>query len=147
MKLVNISENITLLEEIDKFSQEISNYYPDYNEWFQERMIPGIIDHTREIICITDEEIIGFISLKKEEKKICTIFVDKKYRRQGFGTILVDKGIEYLEEEKPLITIPISLQEEYSEIIRNHNWSITGTDGEELIVNGRNKVYSKKDMI
>ena len=147
MKLVNVSENITLLEEIEKFSKEISNYYPDYNKWFHDKMIPGIIDQTREIICLIDEEVIGFISLKKEEKKICTIFVDKKYRRQGYGTILVDKGIEYLEEDKPLLTILSSLQEEYSEIIRNHNWSITGIVGEEIIINGRNKVYSKKDMI
>ena len=59
----------------------------------------------------------------------------------------MDKEIEYLNEENPLITIPISIQEEYSGIIRNHNWNITGIEGEELIVNGRNKVYSKKDMI
>lgn len=69
MKLVNVSENITLPEGIEKFSKELLNYYPNYNKWFYDKMIPGIIDQTREIICLIDKEIIWFISLKKEKKR------------------------------------------------------------------------------
>ena len=72
MKLVNVSENITIPEEIEKVSKEISNYYPNYNKWIHNKMILEIIDQTRKKI--------WFISLKKEEKKICTIFVEKIYK-------------------------------------------------------------------
>ena len=58
---------------------------------------------------------------KKGRKKDLHNFCGKKYIRQGYETILVDKGIEYLEEDKPLLTIHSSIQEEYSKIIKSHN--------------------------
>ena len=77
------------------------------------------------------------------EKKICTFYVEKNYRRNQIGTILVEKAVEYLEETKPLITIPMNKLNEFIKIGNRFNWEITDikenlyrTTTPEVIVNG-----------
>ena len=146
MRIISTKDDLSLIEQIACYEDEIKKYYPNYKEWFQEKMIPGILQGTRTIIGIQEKNrVIGFISLKKEEeKKICTIFVDKENRGKGLGTILVEKGIEYLETDHPLLTIPVEIIHDYQELIRKYHWEITDSVEKEHIVNGPNKVYLKK---
>ena len=146
MKILTTKKDLTLLRRIKKYEDLISTYYPNYREWFQTKMLPGILQGTREIIAIEDSDgVVAFISLKKEEeRKICTLYVDKKYRKKGLGTILVKKGLEYLETPSPLLTIPADKIKMFKKMIKKYNWKITASVDNEIIVNGRNKVYLKK---
>lgn len=135
-----------LLNDILVLSMQVKNDYPDYRNWFISTQIPGIYDGTRNIIVAhIKDKIVGFVSLKKtkEEKKICTFYVEKNYRRNQIGTILVEKAVEYLEETKPLITIPMNKLNEFIKIGNRFNWEITDikenlyrTTTPEVIVNG-----------
>ena len=96
----------------------------------------------------------GFVSLKKTptEKKICTFFVEKNFRRNKIGTILVEKAVDYLEESRPLITIPMNKLNEFIRIGNYYNWQITDikenlyrTSTPEVIVNGT--LEEKKDIL
>ena len=135
-----------LLNDILVLSLLVKDDYPDYKEWYQSKQIPGIYDGTRNIIIAhIKDRIVGFVSLKKtkEEKKICTFYVEKSFRKNQIGTILVEKAIEYLEEEKPLITIPMNKLNQFIRISNKYNWEISDikenlyrTTTPEVIVNG-----------
>lgn len=135
-----------LLNEVLTLSLLVKDDYPDYKEWYQTKQVPGIYDGTRNIIIAhIKDRIVGFVSLKKtkEEKKICTFYVEKSFRKNKIGTILVEKAIEYLEEEKPLITIPMDKLYQFIKISNKYNWEISDikenlyrTTTPEVIVNG-----------
>lgn len=149
-----------LIQQALEYSLLVKNDYEDYKSWYITKQIPGIYDNTRNIIIAhIKDRIVGFVSLKKtpSEKKICTFYVEKSFRKNKIGTILVEKAINYLEEEKPLITIPMDKLQEFTKIGEKYNWEITDikenlyrTTYPEVIVNGdlgntvtTNKVISK----
>lgn len=134
-----------ILNKILILSMQVKDDYPDYRQWFQTVQIPGIYDGTRNIIVAhINDKIVGFVSLKKtDEKKICTFYVEKNYRKNKIGALLAEKAINYLEEEKPLITIPIDKLHEFIKIASKYNWEVTEikenlyrTTTPEVIVNG-----------
>lgn len=135
-----------LLNDVLVLSMTVKNDYPDYRNWYQTIQVPGIYDGTRNIIIAhIADKIVGFVSLKKtpEEKKICTFYVEKSFRRNQIRTILATKAVEYLEEEKPLITIPMDKLNEFTRIAEKYNWEISDikdnlyrTTTPEVIVNG-----------
>lgn len=135
-----------MLNDVLVLSMEVKGDYPDYKQWFLNTQVPGLYDNTRNIIIAhLNNKIVGFVSLKKtaSEKKICTFYVEKSYRRNKVGTILVEKAIEYLEEERPLITIPMDKLNEFIKIGNRFGWQITDikenlyrTTTPEVIVNG-----------
>lgn len=135
-----------LIQDILILSMKVKQDYPDYRNWFLNTQIPGLYDNTRNIIIAhINDKIVGFVSLKKtpSEKKICTFYVEKTFRRNKIGTILVEKSINYLEESRPLITIPMDKLNEFIKIGNYYNWKITDikenlyrTSTPEVIVNG-----------
>ena len=135
-----------LIQQVLILSLKVKQDYPDYKSWFLTTQVPGLYDNTRNIIIAhVKDKIVGFISLKKtkEEKKICTFYVEKNFRRNKIGTILVERAINYLEDEKPLITIPFNKLNEFTRIGEKLSWEITDirenmyrADIPEVIVNG-----------
>lgn len=138
-----------LLMDVLVLSMKVKDDYPDYRTWYQTIQIPGIYNGTRNIIIAhIKERIVGFISLKKtsEEKKICTFYVEKNFRRNKIGMLLAAKAVEYLEEDKPLITIPLDKLNEFAHIAAKYDWQISDIkenlyrlNNPEVIVNGELK--------
>ena len=135
-----------MIQEVLMLSMIVKNDYPDYKEWYTKVQVPGLYTSERNIIIAhINDRIVGFVSLKKTktEKKICTFYVEKSFRRNKIGTILVEKAIEFLEESRPLITIPMDKLNEFIRIANKYNWEITDikenlyrTSTPEVIVNG-----------
>ena len=135
-----------MIQEVLMLSMIVKNDYPDYKEWYTKVQVPVLYTNERNIIIAhINEKIVGFVSLKKTptEKKICTFYVEKSFRRNKIGTILVEKAIEFLEESRPLITIPMDKLNEFIRIANKYNWEITDikenlyrTSTPEVIVNG-----------
>lgn len=144
-----------LIFQVLKLSMQVKTEYPEYKSWFLTTQVPGIYDGTRNIIIAHIKgRIVGFVSLKKtkEERKICTFYVEKSFRKNKIGTMLVEKAIKYLETEKPLITIPLSKLNEFTKIGEKYNWEISDIkenlyrlNDPEVIVNGF--VASKEKII
>lgn len=135
-----------LINDVLILSLQVKNDYPEYKEWYQTVQVPGIYDGTRNIIIAhMGDKIVGFVSLKKisTEKKICTFYVEKNFRRNKIGALLSQKAVDYLEEERPLITIPMDKLGEFTRIAEKYNWQVTEvkenlyrTTTPEVIVNG-----------
>lgn len=141
-----LEEVKSLIDQVLELSMLVKTDYPDYKSWFLETQVPGIFDHTRNIIIAhIGKRIVGFVSLKKtcEEKKICTFYIERNFRKNKIGSILVEKAIEYLETDKPLITIPLNKLYEFTRIGERFDWQITDIQENlyrvgtaEVIVNG-----------
>ncbi len=135
-----------LLNDVLILSMRVKEDYPDYKQWYQNVQVPGVYDGSRNIIIAhIEDRIVGFISLKKtpQEKKICTFYVEKTFRRNQIGTLLASRAVDYLSEEKPLITIPMDKLYEFTKISKKYNWEVTEirenlyrTTTPEVIVNG-----------
>ena len=135
-----------LIDEVLLISIQVKYDYPDYKNWFLNKQVTGLYDNTRNIIIAhIDGKLVGFVSLKKteSEKKICTFYVEKRFRRNQIGLKLVEKSIEYLETEQPLITIPMDKLNEFIKIGNKYNWKVTNIienlyriNNPEVIVNG-----------
>lgn len=146
-----------LLNDVLILSMQVKDDYPNYKNWYQTVQVPGIYDGSRNIIIAhISDRIVGFVSLKKttEEKKICTFYVEKSFQRNRIGSLLATKAVEYLEEDKPLITIPMDKLHQFTRIGEKYNWEITDvkenlyrTTTPEVIVNGRTPEVSSEKVI
>ena len=80
--------------------------------------------------------------------------MEKSFRKNKIGTLLATKAVEYLEEDKPLITIPMDKLHEFTGIGEKYNWIITDikenlyrTTTPEIIVNGKTSELSTGEPI
>ena len=99
--------------------------YPDYYKWYYGKNIPRIISGNGEAIFYLDGfSIIGLSILKRDEleKKICTLLINKEYRKRGYSKIILEDSFKFLGTDKPLITIPENRLDEFSKIISAYNW-------------------------
>lgn len=94
--------------------------YPNFRDWYLERVLPGLRSGTRGLyVAYADEEeaeIAGILILKNEcaEKKICTLCVFPKFQGWGLGKQFVELALRELKDEKPLVTVPESYRNEYA---------------------------------
>lgn len=83
--------------------------YPDFCQWYNSLFEENKeLKRDREIIISRrNNNLLGVSILKKtqEERKICTLRVAKPYRSQGIGKNLMELSFDWLEDDKPLITI------------------------------------------
>lgn len=99
---------------------ELLNYeYPDFDNWYHNKVITEIENGKRDIIIkFIDERIAGLSILKKtkEELKICTLRVMPDFRNQGLATELIKDSIDYLEYELPMITVSGRRHDQYKKL-------------------------------
>lgn len=110
----------------------LRNAYPDFIQWFQQKVVPGLKSGHRCIYIATPVHdpkcIAGILILKKEatEKKICTLCVFHQYQNQGLGTMLLNRAIRDLQTPYPLITISSLYLKEYYPLLNKFNFALWG---------------------
>lgn len=107
--------------------------YPNIDAWLN-KVINEINHHpeNREMfICLSNNDgspsVLGLVILKKThcEKKICTLKVDERYQRKGIGSALILKAFDFLETDKPLITVPEEYENMFSKILNKFGFKKT----------------------
>lgn len=115
--------------EVYNLLQFPRRYYPNFCEWYWEKVIKGIKNGERKIIIAFDENIkaiVGVAIIKiGEERKICTLFVSKEHRHHGTGTKLMQKAIDYLNCKTPLFTFPQELAEDFKILMVKFGFKFT----------------------
>lgn len=86
-----------LIFEAQEYSEEGIESFRDFisDQWLKNMFLKG---EYQMIVALHEEKIIGFITVRNRSH-ISLLFVDKKYHRQGVGSILIDKMGEYLITE------------------------------------------------
>lgn len=125
----NIYEILNICNEIYLLCNDIKKDYPGFAIWlYKLQLEESINSDKRDILFVRcDNKIIAFVLLKKykEEKKICSIYVDPNYRRQKIGTKLLNASFDYLVTTKPLITIRDYKIDYFKSIIKKYDWQLT----------------------
>ncbi len=100
---------------------ELEEEYPNFNDWYFQKVVPQVISGDRDILLSTYKNKISGISIIKDsyEKKICTIRVIDPFKKKGFGKSLLIESMKKLNTEKPLITVSDT---KYKEFIRIFNY-------------------------
>ena len=134
-KIFLISSFLTDVELFWKIAKEIYSIidflcdeYPDFYEWYWNKEIPRVFSGTSEIVfCTVDNNIVGITLLKKDayERKICTIYVVEKYRRQKIATKMLEQSFNYLATTKPLISITDYKVYMFRSFIQKYDWELT----------------------
>ncbi len=122
--------------KIYSFLSSISSTYPDFKEWFYQKVVPGLKDGTREIIPVMRYGrliAVGIIKNTPEEKKICTIYVSSYYRGKGIGIMLFKKCMKTLGTDSPIVTVSENNYHLFEKIFNHFNFKHTST------INSQNK--------
>lgn len=140
-------EVVKIVNEIYQITKFLNETYPGYKKWFFNKQVIECYKSSRDIIFVRNEsdEIVGISCLKKEnnERKICTLFVKPNYRLQGIGSMLLEESMEFLETNKPLITLTDDKLIMFEKIIKKYEWELTeivyneNTGKKELCFNGK----------
>lgn len=115
---------------------DLSEVYPNFDEWFFNVVIPDLKlrNGVREIIfSLTNLHgnstpvLSGIAILKKtdNEKKICTIRVHEHFRNLGIGSELFEKCFDFLETRKPVISISENSMEMFKKHIEDFDFELT----------------------
>ncbi len=99
----------------------IDAYYPDFNDWFWNKVVPSTVTGDSEIILAEEhDQIIGVAMVKRgDDPKIRCLRVHSDYTGRGVGIHLIDKSLHLLDHDKPMVTVPEEKIHELSRIMVN----------------------------
>ena len=120
-------EKISYKRKIYYFIKVLSKEYPNFNEWYNRLFEKFELIEGREIIfCLYNEKVIGISILKKteEEDKICTLRVNKNFQRMSIGKNLIELSLEWLENDKPLVTLQKSRYLQFKKLFEYYGFKI-----------------------
>jgi GNAT superfamily N-acetyltransferase len=110
------------------FLSNLITEYPQHYEWFAKMVFKINNGKERDILLCQNEtgKIIGTSILKRtnNERKICTLRVDSLYQRHGIGRKLFLKSFEWLETEKPIISVSCEKLEQFEKIFKYFNFKV-----------------------
>lgn len=133
--------------QIYDFLKRLNIEYPGFYKWYKKLFLESKeLQIGREIfICEKAYQIVGVVILKstKHEKKICTLRVATPFQRQGIGKKLMELSFEWLQEDKPLITMHKVKQHEFASllnyygfVLEQEQWNYYNIFSTELSYNG-----------
>lgn len=105
-----------------------TNNNPNHFKWYWTKMVPGVLEGSREIlVCMVNQKIAGvaFLKNKDEEKRICYFSILEPFRKMDIADLLIESAFEYLGTEKPLISIPITNLSFMGKFINKYHWNRT----------------------
>jgi len=106
----------------------LSSLYPDFSDWYFDKVIPGVINGNDQVILIEKNKEISGISIIKngDEKKLRCLRISEKYQQTGLGLYLIDESLKRLDTDKPIVSVAEEMINEYSRIFINYyNFEMT----------------------
>jgi hypothetical protein len=90
------------------FLVPLSDDYPGIENWFREKVVPGLRNDSRILLRVERHgQLIGLAIGKREpdENKICTVRIAPSYFGRGIGVRLFDEVLRWLNDDKPHLTV------------------------------------------
>lgn len=120
---MNIIEanTLPLLLEAFKILDANPYNYPDFKDWFFNKVIPGTFISTDKVYLYMIKGVfIGVSVIKKGvENKLRAVRVIGKYQTKGYGIGIVDHTLKMLNDDKPLVSVSEPLMHDFSRMFIN----------------------------
>ncbi|HEY8892598.1 MAG TPA: GNAT family N-acetyltransferase [Clostridium sp.] len=112
-------------DEIFKKLYFLKRSYPNFKDWYYNKVVPDIQYGRREIIINKTDGHISAVSIlkKSEEKKICTFVVFPKYQNRGIGKEMLQKSMKFLDTKKPIITVSSENIDSFRHLLNEFNFT------------------------
>ncbi|UNL85235.1 GNAT family N-acetyltransferase [Priestia koreensis] len=133
LDLISQYKNDSLLfnfytEYVYKSLASLNKDYKSFDKWYFEKVVPGIKLGNREIIVATNDQFLTGVSILKNsiyEKKICTLYVNPKFRKIGVGKELFESSLEILNSDFPVITVNEERVPEFSSLLNYYGFELS----------------------
>lgn len=109
-------------------TDSICTILPKHFNWYWNKVVPGILSDTHEILaCTIDKKIVGVVILERKNKKgeICAFISLDEYSECEILTYLVKESFNFLKTNKPHMIIPDHKLNVFNEIITKYSWKKT----------------------
>jgi GNAT superfamily N-acetyltransferase len=113
-----------------RFLLPLSPDYPGIEHWYVRKVMPGQREGTRKIIRIERQGRLVAIGIGKKERseyKICTVRVAPEYFGRGLGIRLFGELMDWMETDRPHLTISESKLVTFASIFSRFGYQLTST--------------------
>lgn len=100
--------------------------YPDFDQWFASKVLPGIYTGERTLLLEERESaVVGLLILKHtaREKKLCTLRVRPAFESRGLGVRLFEAAFERLGTERPLLSVSESTLPKFARLFKHFGFA------------------------
>lgn len=114
--------------QVPFLTASISESYIGHNHWLINKFFANLKHGTRGYsFAVDDYHLAGCSLLKNEEdeRKICCLFIDPNYRRQGIASHLIEDSFRLLNTDKPLMTVSEQNLAQLQPLIKRYNFELT----------------------
>lgn len=104
--------------------------YPGFGSWYWKKVVPGLSDGSRRMLTSTEGGVLNGVVIAKSqcEKKICTVWVPRKFRGRSIARRLMQDALDWLGTAKPLFTVPDERMDEFSVLVRELGFEHCSTE-------------------
>lgn len=127
-----LDNNIDITDTLNNVRSIMEVEYPDYIEWFDEKVVPGLSLQERNIILIYKKnKLIGFMNLKKtkKERKMSNLYIKPSFYYNTYNNKYFDKIIdistEWLETDVPVIIMSEKDYDKCAIILFLNHWNVS----------------------
>jgi hypothetical protein len=119
-------EEFSLPVRVFKALSHLEQVYPGFGEWYWAKVVPGLRDGSRCIFVQQSNQINGIVIAKRsnDERKLCTVWVNRRLIGRGLGTTLMRRAMSWLGTTRPLITVPEERLAEFQPSFRRWEFSL-----------------------
>lgn len=128
MRIIKASSALDTITGLDsmiyEYFKDVSKYYPNFNDWYFNKIITQVYNHSeREILIHLNENniITGGAIIKNtyDEKKICTLKVVDK--NNGIAQKLIEESFINLDTRNPIMTISEDKVNQFKYLLSKYN--------------------------
>lgn len=108
-------------EDVYAALSSVHSIYPGFERWFWGKVIPELSGERSMFLDWHGGGITGVVIAKRSfnERKLCTVWVDERYRDRGIASSLISEASEWLATDHPMITIPRSRLASFAGVLRS----------------------------
>lgn len=114
-------KNILYLKHTFDILKPLSSFYPDFNNWYWDKVVPGVLLGEDKLIVMKKNEQVAGVSILKdrEEKKLRCLRISPEFQQKGMGLYLIDESLKVLDSDKPLCSVSEEMMHDFSRIFIN----------------------------
>lgn len=143
-------QNINVEFVIDEVRAIMEQEYPDYIEWFDNKLVPGLDSDRNIIFLIKNHNIIGFVNLKRsiKENKISNLYIKPSFNYKKHWELIMDKATGWLKDDDPIIILSKKQLIRCNALLYAKNWYISDKrKNDDFIINRPNDIEKIKRIL
>ena len=105
--------------------EPLTAVYPGFENWYWGKVLDGVADGRRKIFVVGPSEkplAIAIAKREPDENKICTLWVSACARGSGVGSELLGEIVDWLDDPRPLLTVPSERIAEFVPLVRRYRF-------------------------